>query len=67
MKLTVDVEHRHTVTGRGFDIWAAGAAVAAMCVARGQAGMAGLANGLRVTLDILPAEPLGLGNGTNGF
>ena len=60
--MTIDVEHRDTVTTRWFDIWAGAVAVSAMCVVRGYGGVSTLPGGLSVTFDAF--EGVRLGNET---
>ena len=56
MRLTVNVDQRHSVTARWFDVWAGAVAVAALCATRGYAGISGLASGLEVSLDAIPGR-----------
>lgn len=59
MKLTVDVEHRNTVTARWFDVWAGAVAVTAMCTLRGYSGISGAPSGLSVTVELVRGSRLG--------
>ena len=61
--MSINVQHRDTVTARWFDVWASAVAVGAMCVARGYGGIATLPGGLSVTMDMV-VQDVSVGNET---